>query len=63
MLGISAIQQLAKEHELLAKEHELLLKENELLLKQIKQLKDDGKELNTRLGIIEGLLSNNAKGK
>jgi Head domain of trimeric autotransporter adhesin/Chaperone of endosialidase len=49
MLGISAIQQLAKEHE--------------LLLKEIKQLKDDGKELNTRLGIIESLLSNNAKGK
>ena len=49
MLGISAIQQLAKE--------------NELLLNEIKKLKDDGKELNTRLGIIEGLLSNNAKGK
>ena len=56
MLGISAIQQLAKENE-------LLLKGNELLLNEIKKLKDDGKELNTRLGIIEGLLSNNAKGK
>jgi cell division protein FtsB len=56
MLGISAIQQLAKENE-------LLLKENEFLLKEIKQLKDDGKELNTRLGIIESLLSNNANGK
>jgi len=49
MLGISAIQQLAKE--------------NELLLNEIKKLKDDGTELNTRLGIIEGLLSNYAKGK
>ena len=49
MLGISAIQQLAKE--------------NELLLNEIKKLKDDGKELSTRLGIIEGLLSNYAKGK
>ena len=56
MLGISAIQQLAKENE-------LLLKGNELLLNEIKKLKDDGKELNTRLGIIEGLLSNYAKGK
>ena len=56
MLGISAIQQLAKENE-------LLLKGNELLLNEIKQLKDYGKELSTRLGIIEGLLSNYAKGK
>ena len=56
MVGISAIQQLAKENE-------LLQKENELLLKEMKQLKDNGKELNTRLSIIEGLLSNNAKGK
>ena len=56
MLGISAIQQLAKEHE-------LLQKENELLLNEIKQLKNDGKEMNTRLSIIEGLLSNYAKGK
>ena len=56
MLGISAIQQLAKENE-------LLLKGNELLLNEIKKLKDDGKELSTRLSIIEGLLSNYAKGK